>query len=140
MSSRDGAGSGDKDGTVRESKRAKNETPEQIQKKAYIRAYYPRNPEFPDVDERQPWVKPPILVFFNAKGGTLKTSHTWTTAHIMSSKLRGLKVGKGFLGIVYILRAPLHSTCLGSIRCREHGKGEKAGREAEPSYLSLAMS
>jgi len=35
---------------------------------------------------------PPILVFYNAKGGSLKTSHTWNTAYTMSSVLRGLKV------------------------------------------------
>lgn len=37
----------------------------------------------------------PMLVFFNAKGGTLKTTHTWTVACTMSSELRGLRVGFG---------------------------------------------
>lgn len=38
-------------------------------------------------------VLPPIIVFFNAKGGTLKTSHTWNIACTLGSELRGLKVG-----------------------------------------------
>lgn len=89
----------------RQSKRPKKETDQQKHLKAYKSIYYPSDPEFPDVGDRNGWVKPPILVFFNAKGGTLKTSHTWTTAHIMSSQLRGLKVSLS-LGRAIIIQGP----------------------------------
>lgn len=104
MSSTGGAGSGSGIGadgqknseeSLRRSKRPKNESDEEKWKKAVSQVYCSR-PEFSPVNKPAgdgDWVRPPMLVFFNAKGGTLKTSHTWSTAYTLSSVLRGLKVG-----------------------------------------------
>lgn len=116
MSSTGGAGSGSGAGAAgqdpneperRQSKRPKNETDQQKWNREIVKVYYPYKPKFPPVGDHEPngganWVKPPILVFFNAKGGTLKTTHTWTIAWTLSSGLRGLKVCVIVLGSAMI--------------------------------------
>lgn len=132
MSSAGGAGSGNGAGAAgkdpngserRKSKRPKKETDEYEWKREIEKVYYPDNPEFPPVRDHEAnrgasWVKPPILVFFNAKGGTLKTTHTWTIACNLSSGLRGLKVCVLVLGSA--------NTC----RCSSSAVGMKCFSEA----------
>ncbi len=94
----DAAGSDPNEPELRQSKRPKSETDDQKWNREVSKVYYPLKPKFPPVDDHEPnggdnWMKPPILVFFNAKGGTLKTTHTWTIACTLSSGLRGMKVG-----------------------------------------------
>lgn len=79
---------------VRRSTRPHKKTDKQQWKEAKKKTYYPLKPKFSPVgDHEASELSPPIVVFFNAKGGTLKTTHTWNTAHTLSSDLRGLKVG-----------------------------------------------
>lgn len=102
MSSKGGAGSDSgvgaagKDASkgVRKSKRSKKETDNDKWRDAKSVYKYGAQANPPPVHHPadDDWVPPPILVFFNAKGGTLKTSHTWNTAYTLSSELRGLKV------------------------------------------------
>lgn len=95
MSSTGGAGSGNRVGAAgqdsskdgsRQSKRPKKENDTQKWKQAVRDVYY-KKCKFPPVDDHEAvdvddYVPPPILVFLNAKGGTLKTTHTWTTAYL----------------------------------------------------------
>lgn len=95
MSSTVGASSGkgvDKSKEPRKSKRPKKETVEDKWRAAKEDKYAAQQRSLAAVNHPpdDQWVIPPLLVFFNAKGGTLKTSHTWNIAYTMSSELRGM--------------------------------------------------
>lgn len=126
MASSGGAGSGSgagaagqDDNQCRRSKRPKKDEADKDKwQRAKEMAYeYRPDRKFDPVDRPEApapvggYQKPPILVFFNAKGGTLKTSHTWNTACTMSSVLRGLKVCTRFGLVIGFTSMPAQHRC-----------------------------